>query len=188
MGGDARRSCHRDRGKGFNPRPPRGGRRGSALRRSCCVEFQSTPPAWGATSHHVYRHTVCAVSIHAPRVGGDGLSSYDLPGCIQFQSTPPAWGATAAAEKLLTVINVSLHAPRVGGDADFRHMVRHRPCFNPRPPRGGRPGTSRLSLDLHGRFNPRPPRGGRLTSARPTACLTGFNPRPPRGGRPPRLR
>ena len=78
-------------------------------------------------------------------------------------------------------------------------------CFNPRPPRGGRPpaGTSRGRMLG---FNPRPPRGGRrnrvlllycleMFQSTPPAwgatdcvwipmdCMRGFNPRPPRGGR-----
>ena len=57
---------------GFNPRPPRGGRPGT----------------------DVGTKVANAVSIHAPRVGGDSASRIFLP----------------------IEILVSIHAPRVGGD------------------------------------------------------------------------
>ena len=82
----------------FNPRPPRGGRpthdlqyglelfrisihapreggdgmAGRVLERG--GEFQSTPPARGATTLAVPKHPQAAISIHAPREGGDGVS------------------------------------------------------------------------------------------------------------------
>ena len=34
-------------------------------------EFQSTPPAWGATQFKSVWNQASRVSIHAPRVGGD---------------------------------------------------------------------------------------------------------------------
>ena len=55
--------------------------------------FQSTPPVWGATGHGLDPADVVAISIHAPRVGGDGRAGVAL-----------AAGA------------ISIHAPRVGGD------------------------------------------------------------------------
>ena len=79
--------------------------------------FQSTPPVWGATGptsilRHFYVNFnprppcggrrvgpgTCAVvhyiSIHAPRVGGDGTVSCQSLRRLLFQSTPPVWGAT----------------------------------------------------------------------------------------------
>ena len=35
------------------------------------LEFQSTPPAWGATSKPPRKNKKTKISIHAPRVGGD---------------------------------------------------------------------------------------------------------------------
>ena len=58
------------------------------------AEFQSTPPARGATCNaHIYRSSI-TVSIHAPRAGGDEASM-----C-----------------RKLTLLFVSIHAPRAGGD------------------------------------------------------------------------
>ena len=72
------------------------------------------------------------ISIHAPREGGDLLS---LAACLVlpvFQSTPPARGATKDDRK---------------GYGNSRN-------FNPRPPRGGRPGwitgtAAGLGISIH---------------------------------------
>ena len=57
----------------FNPRSPRGGRHGDADRNPVSILFQSTPPAWGATSMMFAPEVADSVSIHAPRVGGDAV-------------------------------------------------------------------------------------------------------------------
>ena len=145
----------------FNPRPPCGGRHPADRVLAGLCQFQSTPPVWGATVGNyivtaevglfqstppVWGATLSVhivpmglrISIHAPRVGGDGGHAHmpsqhsdfnPRPPCggrpliiryvscsFQFQSTPPVWGAT---------IHVS-----VNGDPRFD--------FNPRPPCGGR--------------------------------------------------
>ena len=102
-----------------------------------------------------------AVSIHAPRAGGDsGYRNlrYQIRG---FQSTPPARGAThgdkapqyhrtgfnprpprggrlETVDALERFEQVSIHAPRAGGDPPSRSLLPGRKRFNPRPPRGGR--------------------------------------------------
>ena len=168
----------------FNPRPPRGGRR---PRRPCTthiLQFQSTPPARGATytavaldnqfriSIHAPREggdrgdsvrvlETYAISIHAPREGGDCSPAPALRVALPFQSTPPARGATTAVAS---------------------YTVNYKD-FNPRPPRGGRLW---YYLGQHNgiNFNPRPPRGGRRQCRRMTNPTgNNFNPRPPRGGR-----
>ena len=78
----------------FNPRPPRGGRPGEASGIWPILEFQSTPPAWGATMMAPLFESKRYVSIHAPRVGGD-FRVFSLRCHQRF---------------------VSIHAPRVGGD------------------------------------------------------------------------
>ena len=102
----------------FNPRPPRGGRlvsrrigwavivisihapreggdTDSTTPRRNSAEFQSTPPARGATKKAKKLRQKPKISIHAPREGGDieyaGLFYRDL--------------------------TISIHAPREGGDS-----------------------------------------------------------------------
>ena len=55
----------------FNPRPPRGGRPSYGVNAMPFNGFQSTPPARGATAVIGYVGDICAISIHAPREGGD---------------------------------------------------------------------------------------------------------------------
>ena len=57
----------------FQSTPPaRGATRGTTPARRCST-FQSTPPARGATGVLGVCGLVVAISIHAPREGGDGL-------------------------------------------------------------------------------------------------------------------
>ena len=124
----------------FNPRPPRGGRHGAICRLLHFVQsFQSTPPARGATFTVVKGPGLnFAISIHAPREGGDGGNAPSGGHCCVFQSTPPARGATyvirpyigysgfqstppARGATISAVVipgedEISIHAPREGGD------------------------------------------------------------------------
>ena len=124
----------------FNPRSPHGERLHKCNDERTCQKFQSTLPAWGATSQSITAMPGIIISIHAPRMGSDHSSYGSLPRlfyfnprsphgerryllssfltCSIFQSTLPAWGATEY-----------LHQANVL-DSDF----------NPRSPHGERPG------------------------------------------------
>jgi len=78
----------------FNPRPPCGGRRAGRWEVAWGDLFQSTPPVWGATLPGYGHARSSVISIHAPRVGGDGLADH-----AHF------------------ALQISIHAPRVGGDS-----------------------------------------------------------------------
>ena len=103
-------------------------------------QFQSTPPARGATSGfrlgfgvrvnisiHAPREggdavwgelcdDIVKISIHAPREGGDKRWVKTATALLIFQSTPPARGATFAAMAVDNDFSISIHAPREGGD------------------------------------------------------------------------
>ena len=82
-------------GVGFQSTPPaRGATAGHCFGGWLKVIFQSTPPARGATRLAGHILLMSAISIHAPREGGDPriCPSGDAP--TVFQSTPPARGAT----------------------------------------------------------------------------------------------
>ena len=99
--------------------PREGGDHAVGLYKQVNVQFQSTPPARGATLQHFTIHN-----------GG------------QFQSTPPARGATLSVNHPAFIHCISIHAPREGGDhACVDDVFTKRWNFNPRPPRGGRPLT-----------------------------------------------
>ena len=124
-----------------------------------------------------------AISIHAPRAGGDG-ERLPLP---------------------LPVKGISIHAPRAGGDGVSVLLMVVLSDFNPRPPCGGRPDMIRWTCQAEifqstppvrgategaekkqkkkNYFNPRPPCGGRRAAAYIQEVDSHFNPRPPCGGR-----
>ena len=125
--------------KDFNPRPPRGGRRGDRER--------------GALQRQI--------SINALRKEGDLMVSERPSLWWQFQSTPSARRATIAKIREQDTDSISIHALREEGDAASAMTPLHTGHFNPRSPWGERPkvpSTPSLALSY---FNPRPPRGGR---------------------------
>ena len=115
----------------FQSTPPAWGATSIDEYENAVAVFQSTPPAWGATDPPVNNVLPSAVSIHAPRVGGDKRR-------WRFDFFFP----------------VSIHAPRVGGDPRSPTGPSSSRCFNPRPPRGGRRGapaatTRRSRVSIH---------------------------------------
>ena len=79
-------------------------------------EFQSAPPARGATQQAHQLGETQEISIHAPREGGDPRALATMFTHTQFQSTPPARGATLHYLRILLAKHISIHAPREGGD------------------------------------------------------------------------
>ena len=101
------------------------------------TEFQSTPPARGATVRYYENKGYNAfISIHAPREGGD-----------------------AGASIFCSRTAISIHAPREGGDQKFHRPHPNQVHFNPRPPRGGRPRQSSKSW-LQAKISIHAPREG----------------------------
>ena len=168
----------------FNPRSPRGERQEPGELNIRRLIFQSTLPAGGATRYQLFVHHVIGFQSTLP-AGGATLSMSTLcPNLQAFQSTLPAGGATHKA------ITTTLRAR----------------YFNPRSPRGERPGLSRLRLasckiSIHAPrggsdicctclipnssyFNPRSPRGERHGDPKTSYAAAYFNPRSPRGERP----
>ena len=84
--------------------------------------FQSTPPARGATFNTTNNNKGNAISIHAPREGGDSWGVKCATSRIGFQSTPPARGATLPTPPRTKSTGISIHAPREGGDPPVEQM------------------------------------------------------------------
>ena len=125
----------------FNPRPPRGGRPWQVFKQNLHSQrFQSTPPARGATKDIAYRTGASAISIHAPREGGDVLQVAAVHLFKHFNPRPPRGGRPHVFRPLPGLPVISIHAPREGGDTRLPAGRRSRAYFNPRPPRGGRRG------------------------------------------------
>ena len=159
---------------GFNPHPPCGGRPWPSFRPTTSPRFNPRPPCGGRPLRRRPRWpgVVTHVSIRAPRAGGDRERGERLPTAMSFgfQSAPPVRGATAVTGRVR------------GGCSRAR--------FNPRPPCGGRPASASPAwlAKCTGTFQSAPPvrgatveRGQRPTG---TPMSSGFNPRPPCGGRP----
>ena len=142
----------------FNPRPPCGGRRGIVRSFVSPPAFQSTPPVRGATLCHSELSEAIEISIHAPRAGGDLLTS----------------------RALFSLGNaISIHAPRAGGDTYPRHDFRGILYFNPRPPCGGRP-EAEATRSLIQAFQSTPPVRGATMTIPPSPWLpTAFQSTPP---------
>ncbi len=121
----------------FNPRAPRGARRCDRRADGCGQAFQSTRPAWGATSSRF-----CCCSRRS------------------FQSTRPAWGATTQAPAINAMQLVSIHAPRVGRDIGKSALIAMI-MVSIHAPRVGRDPFSSFSWIARKSFNPRAPRGAR---------------------------
>ena len=110
------------------------------------MRFQSTPPARGATDGILRGSGRLAISIHAPREGGDIITAPCLRQSPFISIHAPREGGDGFA--LITVWNIwiSIHAPREGGDFYFLRSRHERHDFNPRPPRGGRPDYESITF------------------------------------------
>jgi len=167
----------------FNPRAPRGARRGSRFQRLPRRGFQSTRPARGATPGRRSRWRRRTVSIHAPRAGRDLETRIATRKSFAFQSTRPARGATVPLGLLPQVEpRFNPRAPR-GARQRGRQVVRVWPKFqSTRPARGATKavcrGRGRNEVSIHA------PRAGRDQVFLPVQVPSGgFNPRAPRGAR-----
>ena len=105
----------------FNPRPPCGGRQTSLNNSSRCVEFQSTPPVWGATHLPFCYPAALDISIHAPRVGGDRDAKL-FWSALSISIHAPRVGGDQDVPQGVPVVVISIHAPRVGGDNEVLHL------------------------------------------------------------------
>ena len=156
MGGDGNLVLRPALPSDFNPRPPCGGRRVHPQPPDVPVIISIHAPRVGGDGGTAPAVPQASISIHAPRVGGDVFMNSQAYDVDKFQSTPPVWGATNRSLQKGVADQISIHAPRVGGD-------------DPGP--GHPPG--------HGDFNPRPPCGGRHFSKSTLFPLFVFQSTPP---------
>ena len=122
----------------FQSTPPRGGRHEFA--NTCTIPnfvFQSTPPARGATYVCILPRQGGAISIHAPREGGDAAVFTVAVALTNFNPRPPRGGRLVSGHRRAAAIHfnprpregatvvhrtgyaidgISIHAPREGGD------------------------------------------------------------------------
>ena len=134
--------------------------------------FQSTPPARGATPVRCHQEVDRHISIHAPREGGDYLYVY-LPRTPQtFQSTPPARGATSSLQSRCQPIHISIHAPREGGDHGVLFFMFPRLHISIHAPREGGDSPSVSNAPPPMQFQSTPPARG--ATAKQHSCIASF--------------
>ena len=138
----------------------------------------------GGGKHH---RSWTNISIHAPRMGSDGIPLDANRISSRFQSTLPGWGATSSWSPASTRVRhfnprspdgerlrrwphaaviggISIHAPRMGSDSPSALPKSGFSHFNPRSPDGERLPVSRFAMPSPSNFNPRSPDGERLTN------------------------
>ena len=144
-------------------------------------EFQSTPPARGATPADVSVSDGSPVSIHAPRTGGDAGKRDRGGHCGGFNPRPPHGGRRPGEGHPGLPAHVSIHAPRTGGDASPPRSNFEGRRFNPRPPHGGRQ-TFVAVAPINSKFQSTPPARGATLPALDHVRTILFQSTPPARG------
>ena len=177
------RRSHRVRSN-FNPRSPRGERRSTSVILASPPAFQSTLPAWGATttgdrrtrrkgdfnprsprgerlqSAFLFRRRYY-FNPRSPR--GERLSPPPLPSRLSNFNPRSPRGERRPSRLLSSARRISIHAPRVGSDPSGLRMVMMRTISIHAP----RVGSDLYFLTVKSQvanFNPRSPRGERQPS------------------------
>ena len=182
MGSDARAGSLLAWPSNFNPRSPHGERlcmEGRAWRE---IIFQSTLPAWGATTIDFHVYIKLYISIHAPRMGSDVMleKAHRLYG-ISIHA--PRMGSDIWLSIKCILITISIHAPRMGSDICTIHEFDTLNDFNPRSPHGERPLHGYVpALTTHISIHA-PRMGSDFRQLLYLIGLTDFNPRSPHGER-----
>ena len=194
----------------FNPRAPRGARRGSAappssprrisihapregrdvvqqLIEDYRREFQSTRPARGATGKTVFLTREEAFQSTRPARGATGRAKwYTIPKSV-FQSTRPARGATGRRHRRRHGRRISIHAPREGRDPAMSAAGDLSWSFQSTRPARGATSTAGRSAAGYAFQSTRPARGATSQQLvhRPVRAISIHAPREGRDPRPP---
>ena len=135
-GGDLFRFSHKTIHCQFQSTPPA---RGATLSRACCFcasVFQSTPPARGATNVLGTGFRIQTFQSTPPARGATRTAAIRFTSAV-FQSTPPARGATKGCRKYPRQTQISIHAPREGGDVSLSCPSSNMISFQSTPPARG---------------------------------------------------
>ena len=173
---------------GFQSTPPvRGATYTDTELRAITVNFNPRPPCGGRRRTSAFSTQPSAISIHAPRAGGDFYCNTNWCKNMLFQSTPPVRGATASRHRGLTRPTHFNPRPPCGGRRSGQAATSCGTSFQSTPPVRGATVCWRESFCNNKNFNPRPPCGGRPATARSTPDQTWtFQSTPPvRGATPP---
>ena len=149
----------------FYPRPPRGGRPNPPVWVELISGFLSTPSARRATSQVEMARRINKDFYPRPPRGGRRETFWGRLRRRVFLSTPSARRATVAVHRGNAVGVISIHALREEGDIDVHVTVIHdRISIHALREEGDRSWSTLTRCPSN--FYPRPPRGGRLSSCR----------------------
>ena len=97
------------------------------------VNFNPRPPCGGRHYTRILPLDLTAISIHAPRAGGDILPTASVWPAYNFNPRPPC-GGRHGSSKFYADNVISIHAPRAGGDLRRRLMSNMAKAFQSTPP------------------------------------------------------
>ena len=115
-GGDTRPWLGSNEKSYFNPRPPRGGRHDTVFRGDDPVGFQSTPPVRGATAADAHSTPWGCDFNPRPREGGDSVTTRETCRGDAISIHAPREGGDDDVAEIIAAVLISIHAPREGGD------------------------------------------------------------------------
>ena len=182
--GDGTHGPHRRERPNFYPRPPRGGRPATTHTAASPVfYFYPRPPRGGRLRGEMGNLTPGTISIHALREEGDGRFGFSEYGVvfISIHALREEGDTKLKYEDLM--YRISIHALREEGDVSrtWKRIARNRFLSTPSARRAT--GKRAAIPEYYWNFYPRPPRGGRPGTTDKPAPYEDFYPRPPRGGR-----
>ena len=102
------------------------------------ISFQSTFPAWGATTLIFVTILSTSISIHAPRMGSDVPNASITTGMAHFNPRSPHGERPFRKRRHDRRTEISIHAPRMGSDRTSKMIMIDNSNFNPRSPHGER--------------------------------------------------
>ena len=141
--------------------PREGGDEVLGMGHQVAPQFQSTPPARGATAGHRVRVGGQLDFNPRPPRGGRQRGGQGYDQADNFNPRPPRGGRRAGDVLTLQVAGISIHAPREGGDPKACCRTCASFVFQSTPPARGATARLRPWRCAASDFNPRPPRGGR---------------------------
>ena len=156
--------------RNFYPRPPRGGRPGALVCKISSGAISIHALREEGDVEIIIPQSVQKISIHALREEGDVRLKNKATGGKDFYPRPPRGGRPAVAVSVTSIFlflstpsarratiifsrvfgngGISIHALREEGDTSVLPGPSAPDNFYPRPPRGGRPGNTSLSISL----------------------------------------
>ena len=167
----------------FYPRPPRGGRHNWHGGKTRALHFYPRPPRGGRQNVRRTYLWERNISIHALREEGDPMGGKaPVNGYISIHALREE-GDQHRPDAVPVDRRISIHALREEGDSRRTSSRSAFGYFYPRPPRGGRPRSSRNTptsrpISIHALREE-----GDASTRTVASPVFYFYPRPPRGGR-----